>query len=436
MQIQLVSHASVIVRTEHTQIWTDPWLTGKVFNNSWTLLVPPAYDPSLLDAIDYLWISHEHPDHFNIPTLRGLPDAFKQRVVVLFQASNSDKMFDALHRFGFPNTQALPHRQTVHLRGSTRVYCYQVGQMDSCLAVLADGETVLNVNDAEADSHDCALMRADLGPVRVVLNQFSLAGYGGEHDRDARLPAKARQIVDNMLANHRDLGAEVTIPIASFVYFSSVDNAYMNAYANSPRKVAEGFAGAGLELAVLDHGDTYEVGQPWDSEPALRHYDDLYRRLPELPLDPVPPATLAEIRDALTKLSTRLQDLYPRWLLRTWLRPVSVEIVDLAAIVEIDLAAGHLRPTPGAAADLSLYAQPLLFALQVPFGVQTLGVSARLTVRANAANWRRHRILLSMYNAEVYLRPDLLLTRRNFDLLRARLRGGLPQLRYQLARMR
>jgi len=436
MQIQLISHASVVVRTEDTEIWTDPWLTGKVFNNSWTLLVPPAYDPSLLDAIDYLWISHEHPDHFNIATLRGLPEAFKQRVVVLFQASNSDKMFDALHRFGFPNTQALPHRQIVHLRGSTRVYCYQVGQMDSCLAVLADGETVLDINDAEADRHDCALIRADLGRIRVVLNQFSLAGYGGEHDRDARLPAKARQIVDNMLANHRDLGAEVTIPIASFVYFSSIDNAYMNNYANSPRTVATAFERAGLELVVLDHGDAHEVGQPWDSAPALRHYDDLYRSLGELPLDPVPPATLADIRLALTKLSTRLQDLYPRWLLRTWLRPVSVEIVDLAAVVEIDLATGHLRPTPGAAADLSLYAQPLLFALQFPFGVQTLGVSARLTVRANAANWRRHRILLSMYNAEVYLRPDLLLTRRNWDLLRARLRGGLPQLRYQLARMR
>ena len=269
-----------------------------------------------------------------------------------------------------------------------------------------------------------------------MLNQFSLAGYDGEHDRDVRLPAKARQIVDNMLANHRDLGAQVTIPIASFVYFSSVDNAYVNKYANSPRTVAKSFERAGLETVVLDHGDAYEVGLPWDNEPALRHYDDLYRRLPELPLDPVPPATLADIRAALTQLSARLQELYPRWFLKTWLRPVSVEIVDLAATVEVDLAAGHLRPTPGAAADLSLYAQPLLFALQFPFGVQTLGVSARLTVRANAANWRRHRILLSMYNAEVYLRPDLLLTRRNLELLRARLRGGLPQLRYQLARMR
>jgi hypothetical protein len=345
-------------------------------------------------------------------------------------------MFDALHKFGFPNTQALPHRQVVHLRGGTRVYCYQVGQMDSCLAVLGDGETMLNLNDAEADHHDCELLRADLGKISVVLNQFSLAGYGGEHDRDARLPGKARQIIDNMLANHRDLGTELTIPIASFVYFSSVDNSYMNAYANTPRAVADAFDEAGLGLAVLAHGDRLEIGKPWDSGPALQQYDAIYQKLPSLPLDPVPPATLPEIRDALARLSARLREHYPKLFLRAWLRPVSVEIVDLATTIELDLVTGHLRLTPGAAADLSLYAQPLLFALQFPFGVQTLGVSARLTVRANASNWRRHRILLSMYNAEVYLRPDELFTRRNWDLLRARLRGGLPQLRYQLARMR
>jgi hypothetical protein len=41
-----------------------------------------------------------------------------------------------------------------------------------------------------------------------------------------------------------------------------------------------------------------------------------------------------------------------------------------------------------------------------------------------------------MYNAEVYLRPDLLFTRRNLEHLRTRLGGGLRQLTYQLARMR
>jgi UDP-MurNAc hydroxylase len=434
MQIELVSHASVVLRTPDAAIWTDPWRTGKVFNNSWTLLVPAA--PVDLDTIDHLWISHEHPDHFNIPTLRALPDAFKRRVVVLFQANNSDKMFAALHQLGFLNTRALPHRELVHLRGDTRVYCYQVGQMDSCLAVLAGPQVALNINDAEAGPRDCAIIRGDIGAPQVVLNQFSLAGYGGEHDPAAHLPHKARQILANMIANHRDLGAELSIPIASFVYFSSVDNAYMNAFTNTPRDVAEAFARAHLQLAVLAHGDRYTVGESWDSSAALRRYDEIYADLPNLPLDPVPPASLAEISAALARLSQRLRDHYPPLFLRAWLRPVTFAIQDLGATIELDLPRGNLRLTPGAAPDVALHAQPLLFALQQPFGLQTLGVSARLRVLANLANWRRHRILLSMYNAELYLRPHLLFTRRNLDFLRARLHGGLGQLQDQLARIR
>jgi UDP-MurNAc hydroxylase len=436
MQVRLVSHASVVISTADVRIWTDPWLVGKVFNDSWSLLVPPAWDEAMLDEIDHLWVSHEHPDHFNLPTLKALPAAFKRRVTVLFQALNTDKMFDAFRRLGFVKLRALPHRELVALTPNTSVYCYQVGQMDSCLAVRGDGQLLVDINDAEADAGDCRTMRADLGPARVVLNQFSLAGYSCEADRDARLPGKARRILDNMIANHRDLGADATIPFASFVYFSSVDNAYMNAYANSPRAAHAAFAAAGLELAVLDHGDTYTVGAPWDSGPALRRYDAAWAALPGLPLDPVAPVALAEICAAAERLGARLAERYPRWFLRAWLRPVTVEVVDLGATIELDLAHARTRSAPGAAPDLSLHGQPLLFLLQHPYGSQTLGVSARLTLRANAGNWRRHRVLLAMYNAEVYLRPRLLLTRRNLGLLRVRLRGGLRQLAAQLARMR
>lgn len=52
MQVELVSHASVILRTADTAIWTDPWLTSKVFNNSWTLLEAPAWDPARLATRD------------------------------------------------------------------------------------------------------------------------------------------------------------------------------------------------------------------------------------------------------------------------------------------------------------------------------------------------------------------------------------------------
>ena len=137
MEIRLISHASVVIRTD-VSIWTDPWLFGKAFNDSWSLFPPPAMDDSLYDSVDYLFISHEHPDHFHIPTLRSLPDAFKQRVTILFQENNSDKVFKALNKFGFPNTRALPHDKIVDLTDKTQIYCYQAGSMDSAFGVRSE----------------------------------------------------------------------------------------------------------------------------------------------------------------------------------------------------------------------------------------------------------------------------------------------------------
>lgn len=438
MKIRLVAHASVLIEAAGSVIWTDPWLSGKVFNQSWSLLAPAAWDERWLERVDYLWVSHEHPDHFHPPTLRALPEAFKRRVTVLFQELPSDKMPVAFARLGFPNIRLLPHREIVDLRPGLQVYCYQIGQMDSVLAVMADGTCLVNVNDAEADASDCRIMRGDLGPAEVVLNQFSLAGYGGEIDRETRLPRKARAVVDNMIANHRDLGAAATIPIASFIRFSCEDNAYMNAHANTPARVERAFSRVGLRLDVLAPGDVYEVGRPWDSRAALQFWDEAFARAASEPLDPPAPVELPAIVAAAESLAQQLAAHYPRVLLRAWLRPVTIAVRDLGVTLRLDLAGGRCEPIAeeAGASDLEVCGQPLLFALSQPYGVQTLGVSARLVVRKNAANWRRHRILLSMFNAEVYLRPRELLTRRNLGHLRARLRGGLRQLRYQLERMR
>ena len=154
MNIQLISHASVLVACSDALIWSDPWLDGKVFNESWSLYPKPQLDDAVTRDVDYLWISHEHPDHFNIPTLRGLPTEFKHRVTVLFQKNNSTKVFQALQKLGFSKFRALPHRELVPLTPETEVYSYQVGQMDSCLAVRNHGLLAVNVNDATVGPSD------------------------------------------------------------------------------------------------------------------------------------------------------------------------------------------------------------------------------------------------------------------------------------------
>lgn len=435
MEIRLISHASVIIKSD-VSIWTDPWLEGKAFNDSWSLSPLPEFETFLYDEIDYIFISHEHPDHFHVQTLRSLPEDFKNRVTVLYQKNNSEKMFEAFKRFGFSKIIALPHRETVELSDGTKVYCYQAGTMDSALGVLSGGEVVLNLNDCEINAGDCGRILSDLGKVDVVLNQFSIAGYSGFHDFENHLPQQARNILNKMMANHLDLKADLTIPFASFIYFSSEDNKYINDYSNKPQDVADFFAENNQKLAVLYPGETYRTGAPHDSTGALERFREYYASMESLTYDTSAKIPLEDIAAAFDKLVKHLHEKYPVSMLKLLLKPVTVKIPDLDRIVVFSVAGGEFREDREASPDLIIKSQPLHFGFSFPYGIQTLGVSARYTLLKNFPNWRNHRILFSINNAELYLRPKFLLKPQNLKFFKERLPGAWNQFLYRLKVMR
>ena len=429
MKIQFVGHACIAVECSGASILMDPWLFGKVFNDSWTLRPEPVLDPALLDQIHYLWISHEHPDHCHFPTLGSFPDSFKQRVTILFQSRDSAKMIAAFKSLGYQRLRLLPHREIVPLTDDpdgTRVYCYHAGLMDSALAVIDNHEVVLNANDARISTSECRLIRQDLKHVDVLLSQFSLAAYAGFEPPERYLPDRAVQILRNLSEMHRALDARVTIPFASFIYFSSEDNKYVNRFANTVADAYSYLDRQRQSAAVLYPGDSYKVGATHDSCQAL----DRYASLPDwnrLSYDPVSTKPLTEIFDAYTTMAAQIRERYLLALL-SLLRPVTIKIPDLDKTVQFSLASGRIAETEESyQPDLSIYSQPLWFAFKFPFGIQTLGVSARFRLHRNFRNWKMHRILFSLNNGGVYLKPKYVFTADFMSYVRSRLAGGVNQ---------
>ena len=427
MKIHFVGHASVVIECADTSILVDPWLFGKIFNNSWSLLPGPTLDKSLLDKIEYVWISHEHPDHCHFPTLDSFPAEFKKRVTILFQERDHEKVVAALRKLGYQRFILLPHREKVHLPASNaQVYCYHAGLMDSALAVSSEGQVVLDANDARISAGECALILNDLGHVDVLLNQFSLAAYAGFEPHVKFLEERASQILRNVSTTAAALRAKVTIPFASFMYFSTVDNKYVNAFANTAHDAYEYLRSKGQPAVVLYPGDTYELDTQYDSSEALKRYDDL--PAPEQrTYDPIEHKSLDDIVAAYDAMAAQIRKCYPASML--WLlRPVTVSIPDLDKTVRFRMASGTLEEVPNSTApDLIINSQPLWFGFKFPFGIQTLGVSARFKLLRNYTNWKFHRILFSLNNGGIYLRPKLFLTSETLAYCRSRLAGGLKQ---------
>jgi len=432
ISITLISHASVLIRANGIGILTDPWQFGRAFNDSWSLLIAPASLDEYLEGIDYLWVSHEHPDHFHIPTLNSLPEAFKKRVTVLFQASSDhQKMVNAFTKMlGFDSVRLMPHKTWLDLGDDVEVYCYHSRQLDSALAVRTPGQVVLNINDTEMSDEDILAVGRDLGPVDVVLNQFSIAGFEGDADR---LDAEAAVIIDDMIRVHRGLDAKVTIPFASFVHFSREDNAFINPHANSIEDVVERFAGAGLDLAVLAPGDTFASGGRIDNDAAREYYDDLYSRIDRLPVESDESVPLSDIEAAFRKRLKKLREMHGLLALKL-LRPVILAIPDLDERVELDFGRGTFRRGVAGEADLTILSQPLQFAFAHDFGLQTLGVSGRYRIHRNHGNWFRHRALMAMTNADIGLSMSKALRPQQLGYFWKRRSDLVHQIRHRVAR--
>jgi UDP-MurNAc hydroxylase len=72
-------HASVKCEVGDVSLWSDRWLKGEAFNESWSLYPQSVLRDEDLARVTHVWISHEHPDHLSILTIKALPAERKAR---------------------------------------------------------------------------------------------------------------------------------------------------------------------------------------------------------------------------------------------------------------------------------------------------------------------------------------------------------------------
>lgn len=426
MDLTLISHASVIVACGHVVVWTDPWLESRAFNNSWELLPAPSPDRTFLERVTHLWLSHEHPDHFNIPTLRNLPAEFRERVTVCYQKRNTSKIFDALRKLGYRHFLDLPDHALVRVEDVT-LYCFQAQLGDSVLGIRHGDLRLLNINDSDIDERDCRRVLAEFGTPDVVLNQFSVAGYAGYRDRDRYLPRLARGKLDQLVRNHRWLEARLTVPFASFMHFCMADNAYLNRYANRPRDVVAHMTAHGCRCYVMGFGDTISVGSrelPDMAATLARYEAELAAAATRS--EPSPRVELDKLRQAYEKFFADLDANVPLALRRWWLGTITFHVPDLDVAIRVDAAESRFEvlPPDPEGADVVVNSQPLWFGFAFPFGFETLGSSGRGTVH-RFRHWRAWKRAAILLNLELSLKPALLLRPSNRTFLRERLTNGL-----------
>jgi hypothetical protein len=233
LRLRTLGHASAVLYRdgEDPLLATDPWLIGSVYWRSWWLQnYPTAEEIDWLAKSASIYITHEHPDHFHMPTIRRLGRA----PAYLFPALAERGYLDYMRQRGYRAEIVAPLRWRAIAEGvsilSIPVWCD-----DSLLLVDTPRALILNLNDAKPLPPVVAAIRraADLiGKPRVLLCSYSPASVVNSFlDESGIVSLKpARHYVDYVCRLCDTLAADFYMPFASQAVFHRDDSSWANRY--------------------------------------------------------------------------------------------------------------------------------------------------------------------------------------------------------------
>ena len=183
MQLSYLGHAGFCLETADTVIIMDPWLSPEgAFDSAWFQFprnhhLAPFVRQKLSDPNKqcFVYISHEHHDHFDPGFLSSLPNAHITYVLPHFQRP---ALRSAVAAYNPKGLITCTHGQEVALLGGyIKLYLQDSGlSRDSAILVKLHGETFLNLNDCKLYDELPSIVR-DQGPISVFTCQFSGATW-------------------------------------------------------------------------------------------------------------------------------------------------------------------------------------------------------------------------------------------------------------------
>ena len=403
--ITFVNHASVVFSYKKIHLITDPWLFGSAFNNNWDLISKSKMQIKDFDKITHIWFSHEHPDHFAIQVLRLIPEEVREKIQVLFQDTLDHRVAKKCRELGFQVTE-MKHNKVYKLDDEFNVKCNPYGFYDSWLCLEMGRKKILNINDCGIDSYSQSKYIHKLtGDVDLLLTQYGYAARIGDPE-DVQLRKDASKEKLNRIKIQTEVfNPKQVIPFASFIFFSHVDNAYMNDQITKISDVEE-FIKNNTKASpiILYPGDKWMIGEERNNKKSIDLYEQDFSV--EHKFHDNPPITsleeLEKLGDEYNKKIHKRNNLFLIKFFHTifFFKTAKIYLKDLEIPVSFDLVNGIQKSNfLKKNADIITDSDSLAFALKFDFGSETIFVGARFRKSGgNSLNFLRSFMIGTLNN--------------------------------------
>lgn len=178
MKIRYLYSACILVETEDSRILCDPWFSDYIYEGSWIQYPPLAGNPSeIIGQVDYIYISHLHPDHFDPKFLRNYLSTFPSAKIIIGK-TNPDYLANKLRIENFDFIQA--ERFTF---GNTHIYIspnsgYDAGNIDTAALIYDSSSAFINMNDNPFDGEQVSRLLTENPHGQIDFACLPYAGAG------------------------------------------------------------------------------------------------------------------------------------------------------------------------------------------------------------------------------------------------------------------
>lgn len=407
MKIKFINHASLLIQSKFS-ILCDPWYCGTAFADGWRLLYDNEVDINSL-SYDKIWISHEHPDHFSIATLKQI----KGNKEFLYQKTNDKKVINYLQNRGH-SVKEMPDNKTLFIDDLKLTTIVTEGY-DSCLLVEDENTKFLNINDAQLDRlEELEKIRSHI-PVDVIAIQFHYANWAGNKG-DKTIPEfKRRNAVARIKKISDFCGTKKIILFASYIYYCHEENFYWNQFDSIGRTVNE-LEEIGLNVVIPKPDTEIDFSRELDMDDIrsknkinICFWENLLAS--KCPVEITKTIEINSILNSYKKFISKLNqknrlDLYRNTDLNDF--NLIIKLTDLDTTIKLWLFHERAEETNEKKTDISMSSDALLKALSTDYGLGSVTISSRINFNYKFA-YKLYFFFLIAYrnNIGVYLKSSI-----------------------------
>tara|TARA_B100001250_G_scaffold397284_1_gene404232 strand:+ start:4018 stop:5391 length:1374 start_codon:yes stop_codon:yes gene_type:complete len=216
---------------------TDPWINGKPYFGSWNHRFEiPKNQKSNIYKSKYIWISHGHPDHLDLETLRDLKNA-----QILVPDHFNNRIYNDLTNLGY-RLKKINSNADYKLSDNISIKCYSDYYQDSIILIkIKDKDLIVNINDSNLFGIK-EIVKKEIKILKNYKYKFLLKAIG-LHDADMVnfYDNENNFVLDKYLSTEfetgkewasslKELGCNMAIPFSSMHKYQRDDSIHINKY--------------------------------------------------------------------------------------------------------------------------------------------------------------------------------------------------------------